>query len=115
MAYPSPNGANTETASVKAAAGVITSTIDGTSAVLVELLRASAANPVMAAAAIIILNDILAQRGIISQDANEALALFIATLTAAEVISGTMKQSVTTLAYGAEAATSAAALLGLLA
>jgi len=116
-AMPQSNATSTsaEAAAFKAAGAVGTSVVDGTSQILVELLRASAANPIMAAATIIILADILKQRNIISATANTDLSEFVAALTAAEVIEGLLKQSVTTIAYGAEAATSAAALLGLLA
>ncbi len=105
---------NAEQEGVKQVGSIATSTIDGTSQILVELLRASAANPIMAAATIIIVADILEKREVISANAATNLEELIAALTAVDVLGSVLKQSVTTLAYGAEAATSASALLGLL-
>lgn len=104
-----------EAAAAKGAAAIGTAALEGTAQIISELLRASAANPIMAAATIIILTDILQQKNVITPQAATNLNNFVEVLTGIDVIAGVFKQSVTTLAYGADAATSAGALLGLLA
>lgn len=100
---------------IKALASVLNTSIDNVGGVIKELLRTSAAQPIIAAVTMIIIADLLKSKGVISETAFTDISEFIAALTAAEVLSDLFKSSVTTLAYGAEAATSSAALLGLLA
>lgn len=113
---------------VSSVASVINTAMGSSSSIIVELLRTAAANPIVAAATMIIITDILARtgqvrdpltnkitkEGVISQDAADKIGLFIGALTAINVVEGTMKSSVQTLAYGTDAATLATTLLPLL-
>jgi hypothetical protein len=94
----------------KALASVLNTGINNVGGIIQELLKAGAANPLIAAVAMVIITDILRQNNIISQDAEIAIDLLIAAVSTADALKGT----VTTLATGADAATSAAALLALL-
>lgn len=103
-----------EVAKINGAAALGKTVIDGTSAIIIELLRASAASPIIAAATIVIVSDILAQRNVITEQASANLNLFVTGITSIDVITGVLKPSISTLAYGSDAATASSALLGLL-
>lgn len=83
-------------------ASVLEQAMSSTEGVLRELLRASAASPIIAGATVIILADILQTKGMISKEAASNLAIFTGALTTVDVVGGLFKSGVSTLAYGTE-------------
>lgn len=102
-----------------AAAAVVSQGMESFEGVITELLRAAAANPIVAAVSMIIITDILARNNVISKDAAAIINTFIGALTAVEVVGDIFKTSggVQTLVYGdgAGAGINSAALLSQLA
>lgn len=82
-----------------ASAEVLKQAIGSTEGVIRELLRSSAASPIIAAATVIILSDILASKGVITKTASTNLNDFIIAVTAATVLTEVLKSGVQTLVY----------------
>lgn len=80
-------------------AAVIIKGIGSVEGVLIELLRASAASPIIAAATIVIITDILAQNKTISADAQKNLNSVILALTTVSALEGVFKSGIQTLVY----------------
>lgn len=92
-------GSKKETGNAAEIALVLTQALESGGDVLKELLRTSAASPIIAAATVIILSDILASKGVISKDASGNLNQFIVLITGLKEVGGILSTGVQTLVY----------------
>lgn len=100
-----------------AGAAIITEGLNTIEGVLKELLRAAAVSPLISIPVVLIIANILYQHKIIDQDTSVAITVFVAALTAGDIIGeliggGVFKSSAQTLVYGADQLNMTSALMG---